>query len=127
MPNFCTEALGQVRHTCGDILWLLVMQVLERMKASKRQVAAEQLIEQLEREWQQLRSIRQRYASAPAAAQGGQGCGSAEARQTPAKSILKRRSLGALREILEQMPLGETDALWGSQAQDNMKALTNMI
>lgn len=123
MPNFCTEALGQVRHTCGDIVWLLVMQVLERMKASKRQVAAEQL----EREWQQLRSIRQRYASAPAAAQGGQGCGGAEARQTPAKSILKRRSLGALREILEQMPLGETDALWASQAQDNMKALTNMI
>ncbi|KAK9916715.1 hypothetical protein WJX75_006196 [Coccomyxa subellipsoidea] len=30
-------------------------EVLERMKASKRQVAAEQLIEQLEREWQQLR------------------------------------------------------------------------
>ncbi len=105
---------------------MMLMQVLERMTVSKGQEAAEQLIEQLDREWQQLRSIRQRYASAPTAAQGAGGFGSTEPRQTPAKSILKRRSLGALREILSQMPVCEAEAGSASQAGDNMKALMSM-
>lgn len=87
---------------------LLCMQVLERMTALKGQAAATQLLEQLEKEWQQLMSMRQRYASAPVAAQGTQCCAaSADSRQTPAKSILKRRSLGALHELHNQVPRGK--------------------
>lgn len=76
------------------------------MTALKGQAAATQLMEQLEKEWQQLMSMRQRYASAPAAAQGTQCSARADPRQTPAKSILKRRSLGALHELQNQMPSG---------------------
>ncbi|EIE26629.1 hypothetical protein COCSUDRAFT_59149 [Coccomyxa subellipsoidea C-169] len=113
-------------HTAASAHHAKHREVLERMTASKGQEAAEQLIEQLDREWQQLRSIRQRYASVPTAAQGAGGCGSTEPRQTPAKSILKRRSLGALREILSQMPVCEAEAGSASQAGDNMKALMSM-
>ena len=77
------------------------------MTAVKGQAAATQLMEQLEKEWQQLMSMRQRYASVPAAAQGTQCSGSADHRQTPAKSILKRRSLGALHELQNQAPRGK--------------------
>lgn len=81
------------------------------MAAAKGEAAAKQLMEQLEREWQQLKSIRQRYASAPAAP--SQGRHSAESVQTPTRSILKRRSMGALQETVNQLRFCEVPASSG--------------
>ncbi|CAL8466943.1 g6479 [Coccomyxa elongata] len=97
----------ELSHAAASAHQAKNQEVLERMTALKGQGAATQLMEHLEKEWQQLMSMRQRYASAPAAAQGTQCCASADPRQTPAKSILKRRSLGALHELQNQVPRGK--------------------
>ncbi|BDA40751.1 hypothetical protein COCOBI_01-4050 [Coccomyxa sp. Obi] len=93
----------ELSHAAASAHQAKNQEVLERMTALKGQTAAAHLMEQLEKEWQQLMSMRQRYASASAAAQSTQCCASADPRQAPAKSILKRRSLGALHELQNQV------------------------